>query len=297
MSSIKNQALTIAENYRNRLKDFSPTSISEKAYNYEFTVQNSSDKIKVQVYFGKKGVKTVLQGNTKSRFNNELESILFDQQNISFDEDNLIEDEPEEYVGADESGKGDFFGPLVTAAVYADKNDLKELKKIGAVDSKLLSDNQIIVISQKIKKLLGNKFIITSLNPSEYNKTYEQKKNLNKLLREEHQKNIIYLIEKFKTKNVIIDSFEKKSFTVSNGIKILQTEKAERFTGVAAASILARAEMVKWFDENLIDDEIQLPKGASTIVNDAIKQINRSRKINWVNFCKLHFKNFQNVNI
>ncbi len=295
MNTIKKEAFNLIKEYQQKLSDYSPSPIGEKPYNFEISVQLSTDKIKVQVYFGKKGVKTVLQGNPNSAFYNEIESRLFDQQKLGFNKPAIIENEPDEYIGADESGKGDFFGPLVTAAVFAEKEDLANLKSVGAVDSKLLNDNQILKIAEEIKSILKTKFIVTSLVPKNYNKVYSEKMNLNKLLREEHQANIQFLLRKYKTENIIIDSFEKKAFTIEGKVKIFQTEKAERFTGVAAASILARAGMVLWFENNLFENEIKLPKGSSMEVNNFLKKYAHSLDTNWANFCKLHFKNFQNI--
>lgn len=295
MNSIKNEALNLAKEYQKKLSRFIIGIIQEKNYNFEFTCSDQNEKLKVQVYFGKKGVKTVIQGNQNSRLYNEVTSLINDQQSLLLEAAPKIIDEPSDYIGADESGKGDFFGPLVTAAVYADAEDLNKLKAIGAVDSKLLNDNQIYNISEKIKDILYDKFIVSSLTPELYNKVYSEKKNLNRLLREEHQKNINELLKRFSTKSVIIDSFEKKPFTLSGRINIIQTEKAERFTAVAAASILARAEMVKWFEDNLIEEFIKLPKGASTEVNSFLKNFKSSKKTNWANFCKLHFKNYTNI--
>lgn len=295
MNSIKNEALNLAKEYQKKLSRFINGIIQEQNYNFEFTCSDQNEKLKVQVYFGKKGVKTVIQGNQNSRLYNEVTSLINDQQSLLLEAAPKIIDEPSDYIGADESGKGDFFGPLVTAAVYADAEDLKNLKAIGAVDSKLLNDNQIYNISEKIKDILNDKFIVSSLTPQLYNKVYSEKKNLNRLLREEHQKNINELLKRFPTKSVIIDSFEKKTFTLSGRINIIQAEKAERFTAVAAASILARAEMVKWFEDNLIEEFIKLPKGASTEVNSFLINFKSSKKTNWANFCKLHFKNYTNI--
>lgn len=48
-----------------------------------------------------------------------------------------------EHIGTDESGKGDYFGPLVIAGVCADDRALKLLETLGACDSKLNSDKKI----------------------------------------------------------------------------------------------------------------------------------------------------------
>jgi ribonuclease HIII len=149
MNSIKNEALNLAKEYQKKLSRFAFGRIEEKSYNFEFSVTDQKEKIKVQIYFGKKGIKTVIQGNQNSELYNEVTSLINDQQSLPLESNPEINSEPSEYIGADESGKGDFFGPLVTAAVYADVDELRKLKAVGAVDSKLLNDSQIYIISEK----------------------------------------------------------------------------------------------------------------------------------------------------
>ena len=56
-------------------------------------------------------------------------------------------------IGTDESGKGDYFGPLVVAGVFIkSRNDEENLKSIGVRDCKKLSDRRIIEIAEIIKK-------------------------------------------------------------------------------------------------------------------------------------------------
>jgi hypothetical protein len=47
------------------------------------------------------------------------------------------------HIGTDEAGKGDFFGPLVSAAVFVDARLTAQLSAAGVKDSKLLSDASV----------------------------------------------------------------------------------------------------------------------------------------------------------
>ena len=135
--------MTLKELANNRIREIrtelillklNAAQIEEKNYNYEFTVSSAQDKLKVQVYFGKKGVKILIQGSQDSLLYKELYPIIFDQQLFDFATRN--EDEPEEYIGSDESGKGDVFGPLVVGAFFVNKDSKDSLVKLGVKDSK-----------------------------------------------------------------------------------------------------------------------------------------------------------------
>ncbi|HQJ45967.1 MAG TPA: hypothetical protein PK195_04940, partial [Ignavibacteriaceae bacterium] len=155
---------------------FQVSELTTKNFNYEIIVNNNKENVKVLVYFGKKGVKTVLQGNKESEiyklvFNQLFGEELFEENNNS-DEINF-----DEYIGTDESGKGDYFGPLVTAAVYTNKQINYELEQVGVKDSKLIPDNEIKKIEVDLKKIVKDKYDIITINPEKYNSLFEQFKN------------------------------------------------------------------------------------------------------------------------
>lgn len=137
----------------------SVTEIATKEFNHEFTAAAGKERIKVQIYFGKKGLKTVLQGDLKSGLYGRLEGLLIDQGSLNLAETEQME--PEEYIGTDEVGKGDFFGPLVVAAVYTDPGSRDKLKRIGVRDSKEISDLQILQLAKEIREITKNRFEIT----------------------------------------------------------------------------------------------------------------------------------------
>ena len=62
--NIENNALEKIKSLQSLIakKNLSSSSIEKRDYNYEFTVSQNESKIKVQVYFGRKGIKTVVQG-------------------------------------------------------------------------------------------------------------------------------------------------------------------------------------------------------------------------------------------
>lgn len=198
-------------------------------------------------------------------------------------------------IGIDESGKGDFFGPLCVAGVFAEGDDIAELKKIGVKDSKSLSDKQIHEIAAKIKARYAHH--IVRINPAKYNEIYAQFKNLNKLLAWGHATAIQELVIKTNCRSVIIDQFadehvvetalKRKSLKVS----LTQRHRGEEDLVVAAASILARDAFVEGLHKLGRDFDLTLPKGASAATIAAGKKfVDRYGKEMLSSVGKLHFK-------
>jgi ribonuclease HIII len=294
---LKENAKRKTEELKNLLQSsgFKTESIILREYNYEFNTVLGKDKIKVQVFFGKKGVKTILQGDNASPLFNQLNSIIFDQKQLELIEQTVAE--PDEYIGTDEAGKGDFFGPLVVAAVHVDPRSKEELFSIGVRDSKLINDNQISILAPSIKRIVKESYEVIRINPEKYNELYPRFNNLNKLLNWAHSKAIENLLEKSKSKNVITDKFSKRDLDVASSskfddVKFVQETKAEKYTGVAAASILARASFLDWFKLHY-KNGYDIPKGASSATEtyaNKLKSIVGTEQMN--KFAKLHFKNF-----
>lgn len=273
-------------------------SILQKEYNYEFNVTESKSKVKVLLYFGKKGLKLILQGDTNSTLYKTVENLLNDQQTLELGQKEI--EEPDDYIGTDEVGKGDLFGPLVIAAVRADKSIQSKLQKIGVRDSKDLSDYQIEIIAKKIFDVCSNNISIISFIPEKYNKLYEKEKNLNKLLSFGHSEAIKNLLDSTKAGVVISDKFGNKGLNIHQDknyshINFIETEKAERFAAVAAASIIARYEFVNWFYEQNING-FDFPKGASDKVKIYLEKFIQKHGMKELHkFAKLHFKTIKNI--
>ncbi len=209
-------------------------------------------------------------------------------------------------IGTDESGKGDYFGPLVSAGVYVDEQSAKLLKFEGVRDSKELSDNKAQDLAKKIAEICKGKYAVIEISPEKYNDLYEQfmreKKNLNTLLAWGHAKAIEELLSKVDCKIALADQFADERFILSKlqekgrQLKLIQMPKAEQNIAVAAASILARARFLEKLSKLSLEYNIDLPKGVSaTVVNTAKEIIKRFGKEGLRKVAKLHFKTTQKV--
>jgi ribonuclease HIII len=293
---IQESAKKIVESFSAILKEqaFLVTAPVLNSYNYEIQVKTNIGKLKILVYFGKSGNKTVIQGNKDSLLYNDINNLLFNNK-MDFAENEYPE--PLHYIGTDESGKGDYFGPLVVAGVIVDNITSLQLRKIGVKDSKLLSDDVIKKLSARIKNIVDNKFNIIVISPKTYNNLHTKMKNVNRILGWSHAKVIENLLEKENVHDAIIDKFGNERLIKDSlqekgkKINLMQFTKAEKYTAVAAASILARTRFNEWFDEQSEKNSFKLPKGASKIVDKALKEIKEKYGVGILNeIAKVHFK-------
>ena len=293
--SIETDAFKRISELKSRLvqQNFTVRGIEKRQYNFEFVVSNeASQKLKVQVYFGKKGVKTVLQGNQETDLYTSVSSIVFDQTEISFNASDEIDFD--NYIGSDETGKGDLFGPLVVCAFYYEEKMYNAFGILGVQDSKNMSQQQIMICAKGLMKQFPDNFEIVTIPPQKYNELYKEFKNLNKLLNWAHSKAIENILERALTKNIIVDKFSKEHLLLQDqtSFNIVHTHKGERFSGVAAASIIARYHFDKWFDQN---NKFTLLKGASAETAKVAEKIFDNYGIDELkNVAKLHFKSIKN---
>lgn len=203
-------------------------------------------------------------------------------------------------IGVDESGKGDYFGPLVIAGVYADENQKLILKELGVMDSKALSEKQIRQLAKQIKEVCTYDVVV--LGNETYNKVYERVQNLNKLLAWGHARVIENMLGKVECKCALSDQFGNealiKNALMDKGqeIKLEQRPRAEQNVVVAAASILARYEFVRRMEQMEKTYNQKFPKGASQATVNAAKLFVRTYgKERLHEVSKLHFKTTQNI--
>jgi ribonuclease HIII len=252
------------------------SEISKNEYSYQVSINDGKDKILLHVFFGKKGNKILLQGNKELKLYKKVNEFIFGETLIPDDNTELEPSYP--YIGTDESGKGDYFGPLVVAGVYTTPAVVSELTKLGIRDSKELSDNQIINFASQLKKMNQIAFDVVQISPEKYNTLYEKFGNLNRMMGWAHARVIENLLskcdagevisDKFGNDKLILDALQEKGRTV----KLTQVTKAERFTAVAAASIMARESVVKWFNSQSKKYKLDIPKGSSTDVEKFAKR-------------------------
>lgn len=203
-------------------------------------------------------------------------------------------------IGIDESGKGDFFGPLCIAGVQAGEDKVKELLQLGVKDSKKMADKTVLSLSKKIKAAFPHS--IVRISPLKYNELYENFKNLNKLLAWGHATAIEELVKKTKCSNVIIDQFASEHL-VENAlgrkqvkVALSQRHRAEEDPVVAAASILARAAFLEGLEALGKQVGKELAKGVSPKVLQIGKElVNAKGKESLRMVGKLHFKTYNDI--
>jgi len=175
------------------------------------------------------------------------------------------------HMGIDESGKGDFFGPLVIASAYVDEDLVHKLREIGVRDSKKISsDNVALKLAREIRKILGDRCAMVTIGPRSYNRMYTKIRNVNKMLAWGHARAIENLLEKVPDcPRALSDKFgpthqiERALMDKGNKIKLDQRTKAESDPAVAAASILARAGFIYALRKMGQEYGLEVPKGAS----------------------------------
>lgn len=203
-------------------------------------------------------------------------------------------------IGIDEAGKGDFFGPLCIAGVYADSQGIAKLIEWHVRDSKKMGDPEILKMARRIEQEFAHDVI--AVFPEKYNELYGKFGNLNHLLAWGHARTIGNLVEKTGCANVLIDQFadervvERAVEKLSLKIELTQRTKGEEDPVVAAASILARSAFVRGIDKLSDEFAFPLPKGASQKVIDAgVAFVRKFGEEALPRVAKLHFRTREQV--
>lgn len=211
------------------------------------------------------------------------------------------------YCGSDESGKGDYFGPLVVASVFLEDGMVSPMEEFGVTDSKLMNDAHIIKIGPSLMEQLGpERVAVITLMPSDYNARYQSMtkigKNLNHLLGGLHAELINQLIGANPTcPLVVVDQFSvndtiSPNLAKTRNFKLIQQTKAERHLGVAAASVVARWHFLKAMSELNETFNWSFPLGAGGGVESSAKNfVARHGEEALGQVAKLHFVTTQRV--
>lgn len=215
-------------------------------------------KINVTVAVYEKGPKVVVQGaGTEEFVQFTLEPKVLGEARLGYEEVH----NPEMFTphfGIDESGKGDFFGPLVIAGVYTNREIAHQLMKEGITDSKKIgSDSRIRTLAELIRKTPGVQVSVVEISPRRYNELYEKIGNLNRLLAWGHARVIENLLElQPDCPRALSDQFgnpaliERSLMEKGRAIRLDQRTKAEADVAVAAASIIARERFILWLEKH-----------------------------------------------
>lgn len=212
------------------------------------------------------------------------------------------------HAGSDESGKGDYFGPLVVCCAYTDEKLSEEMIKLGVKDCKQMSDKAVLTVGAALRQLLGpTGYAVVKLGPAAYNRLYAKIKNINRMLAWAHGTAIEELLEKRTSCNrVVVDQFAPTEATILRALKergkkakVEQRHKAESDIAVAAASVIARElfmrDIQKMSEE--LPEGVTVPMGSSDPrVRALAEEMVRANGPVWLmNHCKAHFQTTDKV--
>ncbi len=262
----------------------------------------SREKTSIAVY--EKGPKVVVQGKgTEDFVKFTLEPQVLGAAELGYEEA-LHPEWFTPHIGVDESGKGDFFGPLVVAGVYVDPDTARQLLELGAMDSKRIgSDARIEKLADEMRGLPGLRHDVIAINPARYNELHTKFGNLNKLLAWGHARIIENLLERVPDcPRALSDQFANPAVLKAalqergKNIKLDQRTKAESDPAVAAASIFARERFVRWLRDTGSELGVDLPKGVSASVKaNAATLVARYGPEKLSSVAKMHFRTSQEV--
>ena len=275
--------------------------LEERGYEFEEKPHTlyAAKKGKLNVAVYAKGPKVLIQGkDTEDFITFILEPEVLGEARLGYEE----ELDPEMFAphfGIDESGKGDYFGPLVIAGTYTDAPVARALQAAGVMDSKRISSaRRIRELAEKIRAVPGIATAVVAIGPERYNEMFRSFGNLNRLLAWGHAKVIANLAaQRPQCPRALSDQFARPEVLAralkQQGIPIQldQRTKGESDIAVAAASILARERFIDWMDKTSAAGGITLPLGASAAVIDAAREIvSRHGAEALAKVAKLHFK-------
>ena len=217
------------------------------------------------------------------------------------------------HAGSDESGKGDYFGPLVVCCAYTDEALSAEMQKLGVKDCKQMSDKSVLTVGARLRAMLGpSGYAVVKLGPAAYNRLYAKIKNINRMLAWAHGTAIEELLEKRRgCPRVVVDQFAPTEATIRRALKPLgkaakveQRHKAESDIAVAAASVIARELFLR--DIAKMSEEVfgppaegrqSVPAGSSDprVRSLAEEMVRKEGPVWLMNHCKAHFQTTDKV--
>ena len=303
----QNQLLMILEggNYRKRAVPYSLMSVEGDGFNCTLYAKEKHGKRKCCIQGGKAEDFVLFV----------LEPQVLGAATLGY-EDVIDPDRDKPHGGCDESGKGDYFGPLVAACCYVDEDMAAKLREIGAKDCKQMSDKAVLAVGARIRQVLGpQRYAVVKIGPPAYNRLYAKIRNVNRLLAWAHGTCIESLLEKQPScPRVVVDQFASTEAVVKRALKergrrivVDQHHKAESDIAVAAASVVARElflrDLVAALPEYGLDAATEdnpvgaIPKGSSAPrIMELAEICVRNNGPKWImNHCKAHFQTTDKV--
>jgi ribonuclease HIII len=272
--------------------DFVVSAPAEINYGIQFEIRKQEWRSMMRIYEKKNGKINIDYSALKGEKADAVKSIIEGKKTIAEESISVVYP----YIGTDESGKGDTFGPLAIAGVLLNEPQQKILAAAGVKDSKENSDEINLRLADVIKENCGNSIEVMTIMPEQYNELYAAHKNVNTILAGAHSSIIKKLASNGNCSMAIIDQFADSSLISKNfgddEIKLYHTTGGEKYTAVAAASILARKAFLDGLKTLSERFGIELPKGSSenaAFAIETIKKRNIADKMHLM--AKTHFAN------
>jgi ribonuclease HIII len=275
----------LRERIRQALEHLGPSDRKTDPYcDYVFLFEDKPERLVVKQY--RKGTLTI-QGRADHLFQVITQVIApftgaENRTDAAGSRPEPLEPVPLPYIGTDESGKGDYFGPMIVAGVMVDEALKPRLDALGIRDSKQLSDARCRDLAARIRKICVRRYYEVVLPPERYNELYGafagEGKNLNHLLAWAHARAIESLLDYADCPRAVADQFGNEQYIRSRLMKkgrtlqLIQLHRGERYLAVAAASILARDRFLEYLDRLSRTYGIALPKGAVNGIVAAARQ-------------------------
>ena len=304
------KTLVVGEKTKDMMVEYFDEFKREKTPPYALFQADDGDTV-VTLYQSGKAVFQGRDADLAADFWIETEKINYGKAKVTSSDDKKEKKEIERKIplrinsiGSDEVGTGDYFGPIVVTASYVTKENVDFLLELGVKDSKKMSDTEIKkVVPQIIKRIPYHTFV---LNNKQYNELYNSDMNMNKMKAILHNKVLSAFADKNKYPydHIVVDQFEnpKSYYNHLNEAKFkvynitFLTKAEDQCLSVACASLISRYIFLQEMDKISKDVLMDLPKGASDLVDSAGKEIVKkfgSQKLKEI--AKMNFKNTEKI--
>nr|MDK2850170.1 ribonuclease [Candidatus Cloacimonadota bacterium] len=272
----------------------------EIPYGLQLKLSRGNDRANINLYHSaKRGLSKVIGAPQNSSLKHELGLLILGEPELKQDFGMHFW---HSWIGSDECGKGDYFGPLVVSSFYLRREQEQELLKLGVCDSKKLRDPDIVKIAKKLYLAFPGQSNCLLIRNQRYNQLIqtlkEQGRNLNDLMAWAHEKVITELLKQCQDcEGVLVDQFSRAQKVKSRlgpkfpDLNIIERTGAERDPAVAAASILARYQFLLQHQALDAKFKMKFPLGANQGVIKAAKDfVTNYGKERLGEVAKLHFR-------
>ena len=185
---------------------------------------------------------------------------------------------PLSHIGCDETGSGDFFGPLCVVACYIDERDYDWLMSLNIRDPKLMTPQEVIDIAREIKDRLVYSLLI--LDNSHYNQMAAAGHNLANIKAKLYNQAVTNVMQKvaMKIDKKVVNQFVSPK-TYYNYLKnevivvkdlSFEQKGEEQYLAIMCSSILSKYAFYQYFNNMSKSLKVKLPRGNTSSVVDHV---------------------------